>query len=71
MKSLACEVGRKRGRGREVRKREKTGGLGAKDEGSPTTETASFFFFSFLRPPAAAKSDRLILDSKSHGNDVI
>ena len=41
---------RKRGRG--ARTREKNGGLGARDEGTPATKTP---IFSFLRPPAAAK----------------
>ena len=43
---------RKRGRGRGARTREKNGGLGARDEGTPATKTP---IFSFLRPPAAAK----------------
>ena len=41
-----------RGRGRGARTREKNGGLGARDEGTPATKTP---IFSFLRPPAAAK----------------
>ena len=43
---------RKQGRGRGARTREKNGGLGARDEGTPATKTP---IFSFLRPPAAAK----------------
>ena len=38
--------------GRGARTREKNGGLGARDEGTPATKTP---VFSFLRPPAAAK----------------
>ena len=48
--TLACVAG-ENGEG-EARTREKNGGLGARDEGTPATKTP---IFSFLRPPAAAK----------------
>ena len=41
---------RKRGRGRGARTREKNGGLGARDEGTPAnTPATKTFIFSFLR----------------------
>jgi len=48
---LACVAGENR-EGEGARTREKNGGLGARDEGTPATKTP---IFSFLRPPAAAK----------------
>ena len=45
---------RKRGRGRGARTREKNGGLGARDEGTPATKTPYFFI-------SAAASGRKLL----------